>query len=470
MNFSWKIVIDAGAISIALLAATLIRSRVRFFQRFMIPNALTAGFLLLPFYNFVFPEFGYATNRLGELVYHLLSLSFVAMSLRSGPAKIRKKSGGVVGTTVGILSQYAIQALTGLLLTFVLISTVSPGLSPALGLFLPLGFSLGPGQAYAIGRGWESMGFPGAGSVGLTFAALGYLWACFAGVYLIYYGVKKGWMKKEALTALQDKGIMSGVIPRDQEKPVGGRLTTDSEAIDSFSFHVALVIATYYLSFLLLKAISWGLSFAGKAGSELAVNLWGINFIFAALTAQIVRWVISKLRLGHTVDDSTCSRISGFAVDYMVAGAIAAISLVFVGRYWKEILILSAICGVVTTFTVPWMASRMFKDFHFERMMMIYGCSTGTLSTGLALLRVLDPEFRTPVASDYMVSSGLTFVLAIPFILAINLPAKAGQTGDMSLFWLMVGISAAYLALTLILYATLARRKSLAKPGKMWFS
>lgn len=468
MDFSWKIVIDAGAISVALLLATFIRAKVPFFQKFMIPNALTAGFLLLPFYNFVFPGIGYATNRLGELVYHLLNVSFVAMTLRSGPLKIHKKSGGVVGTTVGILSQYAIQALTGLLLTILLIVTVSPNLSPAFGLFLPLGFALGPGQAYAIGRGWEAMGFEGAGSVGLTFAALGYLWACFLGVYLIYYGVKKGWMSKDALKAFQDKGMMTGVLPKDQERPVGGRLTTDSEAVDSFSFHAGLVVATYFLSYLLLRVITWALGFAGNAGKELAVNLWGINFIFSALTAQLVRIVIGKVKVTHVLDDDTLSRISGFAVDYMVVGSIAAISLVFVGKYWMEILLLSTICGILTTFTVPWLASRMFKDYRFERMMMIYGCSTGTLSTGLALLRVVDPEFRTPVTSDYMVSAGLTFLMAIPFILAINLPAKAGQTGNMSLFWLMVIISVIYLAVTLIMYAFLARRKSLAKPGKMW--
>ncbi len=40
------------------------------------------------------------------------------------------------------------------------------------------------------------------------------------------------------------------------------------------------------------------------------------------------------------------------------------------------------------------------NDFKFERMLMLYGVSTGTLSTGLALLRVMDPEFKTKVSSD----------------------------------------------------------------------
>ena len=64
-----------------------------------------------------------------------------------------------------------------------------------------LGFVLGPGQAYAIGQGWESLGFEGAGTLGLTFAAVGFLWAYFGGVFRINYGIKKGWVTKEEINA-----------------------------------------------------------------------------------------------------------------------------------------------------------------------------------------------------------------------------------------------------------------------------
>lgn len=245
-------------------------------------------------------------------------------------------------------------------------------------------------------------------------------------------------------------------------------MTTDSEAIDSLSFHVAIVCVVYFLSFLLLKGLSFLLGFAGSIGTELATNLWGINFIFSAICAIVTRRIIDLLRLGYVLDDDTLTRVSGFSVDFMVAGALAAISLVFVGQYWLPILVMSTIGGIMISITVPWMSSRMFNDYHFERMLMLYGVSTGTLSTGLALLRVMDPEFRTKVSSDYMLSAGLTFLLAIPFILSINLPAKAGQTGDMAPFWLMVIISGAYLALTLGMYVFLARRRTLAQAGKIW--
>ena len=466
MDFSWKVIIDAGLISAALLMATLIRSKVRFFQKYLIPNALTAGFILLPVYNFVLPAVGYKMNNLGDLVYHLLNISFISMSLRSSPPKAKgHKGGGVVGMTSGILMGYSTQALLGLALTLLFL----PTLHPAFGLHLPLGFALGPGQAYAIGKGWEAMGFEGGASVGLTFAALGYLWACFGGVVLINMGIRRGWVSAEMLSFMKDKDLLTGVVAKHEQKPVGARLSTDSEAIDSFSFHIATVCVVYFLSFLLLKGLTILLGFAGKTGAELAANFWGINFIFSAICAIVVRKIVDLLKIGHVLDDDTLTRVSGFSVDFMVAGALAAISLVFVGRYWLPILVMSTLCGLMVSITVPWMSSRMFHDFRFERMLMLYGVSTGTLSTGLALLRVMDPEFKTKVSSDYMLSAGLTFVLAIPFILGINLPAKAYVTGSMSYYWIMMGIAALYLLYVLVSYVLIAKKKSFAKPSQLWY-
>ena len=467
MDFSWKVVIDAGLISAALLVATLIRSKVKFFQKYLIPNALTAGFLLLPVYNFLLPAIGYSQNRLGDLVYHLLNISFISMSMRSSPPKVKGSKGGgaVLGMSTGIIMGYATQALLGLGLTLLFL----PSIHPAFGLHLPLGFALGPGQAYAIGKGWEAMGFEGGATVGLTFAAIGYLWACFGGVVLINMGIRKGWIGKEALSFMKNKALMKGIVGKDEEKPIAGRLTTDSEAIDSFSFHTGIVVVVYFLSFLLLKVLTFLLSFAGKTGMDLATNFWGINFIFSAMAAIVVRKVMDRLKLGYVLDDDTLTRVSGMSVDFMVAGALGAISLVFIGRYWFPILVMSTICGLMVTITVPWMSSRMFKDYKFERMLMLYGVSTGTLSTGLALLRVMDPEFKTKVSSDYMLSAGLTFIVAIPFILAINLPALAYTTGNMSYYWMMMGVAAAYCIYTLIIYVVLAKKKSFAKWTNLWY-
>ncbi|MFW5994918.1 MAG: sodium:glutamate symporter, partial [Spirochaetia bacterium] len=196
MTFSWSIFIDLGIVAAGLLAATALRARVRLLQRFLVPNALTAGLLLLPFYNYVLPHLGVTTANLQALTYHLLSIAFVAMAIRPAAPAGQKGDGRIFATSVAIIGQFAIQSAIGLLLTLGIITFLMPDLYHSFGFLLPLGFSQGPGQALSIGEGWRSMGVVGAGSVGLTFAAVGFLIACFGGVFLINYGIRHGWVSR----------------------------------------------------------------------------------------------------------------------------------------------------------------------------------------------------------------------------------------------------------------------------------
>jgi ESS family glutamate:Na+ symporter len=86
------------------------------------------------------------------------------MSLRKQRKQAFTKS--IFSTSTMIVSSLTLQGIIGFGLTFVAIATFFPDLFPSFGLFVPLGFELG---------------FKGAGSVGLTFGAFGFLWACFGG-------------------------------------------------------------------------------------------------------------------------------------------------------------------------------------------------------------------------------------------------------------------------------------------------
>jgi ESS family glutamate:Na+ symporter len=475
MDFTWGLILDLGIISGALLIATYIRARVRFFQKYLIPNALTAGFILLILYNFLFPLMNESvgsnvtSERFGEMVYHLLNISFIAMTLRKPPENRERVKSAIFPTSVAVLSQYAVQSFGGLLITIVFISTIFPNLVPAFGFLLPLGFVLGPGQAYAIGSGWHSMGFPGAGTVGLTFAAIGFLWACFGGVFLINYGIRRGWVNREQIAVLKSRDVRTGVFQDHEEKPIGSKLSTETEAIDSMSYHIGLVFFVYLLSYLLLKGLTALLSLIGPLGYELAVNLWGINFVFSAIVAMLVRFIAVKLKVSFTFDNHTLSRISGLSVDVMVTSAIGAISLVVVGQYIIQIALMSTIAGILALWLVPWFCSRIFTDHQFHRMLLVYGVSTGTMPTGLALLRVIDPNFETPAASDYMFSTGITFLLAIPLILSINLPAYSATQNNPALMWTAVGVCFGYVLFVIIAFLVISKRRAVQSPSQVWY-
>ena len=468
MNFPWKFFVDIGIISIALLISTCIRVKIKFFQRYLIPNSLTAGFILLFFYNFAAPSFHINSDGLGALVYHLLSISFIAMTLRRSPEKKDQDHGGIIPTSVAIVFQYGMQATIGLLITFFFMQTFIPNLFPAMGFFIPLGFALGPGQAYAIGEGWMAFGFEDGGTIGLTFAAIGFLFACFGGVWLLNYGIRKQWIPEEKRAVIQNRSIRTGVYTKDAVKPEGMKLTTESEAIDSLTYTASAVFFVYLLSYLLLKLLTHLLAYFGPLGNELAVNLWGISFVFAALMAMVVKKIIQLFGIQHTFDNKALTRVAGFSVDLMVSAAIGAISLVVVVKYWVPILVMSVIAGAMIILTVPWFCSRIFRDHRFDRMIIIYGAVTGTMPTGLALLRVLDPDFETPVASDYMFSSAIIFAVCIPFILAINLPAYSYTTGNPLYFWLALGVAVSYTLLGLIGFRVIARSRAFRSPGTHW--
>jgi hypothetical protein len=62
----------------------------------------------------------------------------------------------------------------------------------------------------------------------------------------------------------------------------------------------------------------------------------------------------------------------------------------------------------------------------------------------------------------------MVFLLAIPFILSINLPVRAFVTGDPFYFWLAVAVSAGYLLFVFISYLFLARGKAFKRAGEVW--
>ncbi|MDT4762511.1 sodium:glutamate symporter [Sphaerochaeta sp. PS] len=470
---TWNYIIHIGIISVALLAAALARARIRFFQRYLIPAPIVAGIFLLVFYNFFAHRLGLKSDFLGEIVYHLLNISFISMMLRVIPESRNRTKGNraIAANVAAVMAQYGLQCFFGLLVTALLIATVSPNLFPAIGFSLPLGFELGPGQAYSIGVTWERMGFSGASSVGLTMAAIGFLIGSFGGVMLINQGIKRGWIAKEYREKINQKSIRTGFFSRvTTDRPIGSFLTTDGESLDSFTYHIALVMATYLISWGFLTGISALLGLIGPLGRDLAESLWGINFIFSSFCALGVKMVMRFFKVETTIDTATCNRISGLSVDLTVAASLGAISLVTVQGYWLPILALVITGSILTLVVLPWYCSRIYDDHQFYRMLVIYGTATGTLPTGLALLRVVDQEFETPVATDYLYSVGIVFILAIPFIMSVNLPAFSVTRNNPSLFWLAVAISAFYMVAAFVAYILIAKKRSFAKASKLFYT
>lgn len=437
MESHWLVVIDFMTIGFFLVLATILRSKITFFQKYLIPNNIVAGFLLFIIGTLGIKYFQIPADRYGKYIYHLFVITFIAMSLRKTEGRNSK---GTYATGLLLSLNSAIQTVVGLVIAFLFMITVKPDLFPTFGYFILLGFSQGPGQAYSIGQSWESMGFENAANIGLTFAALGYIWAIFIGLLLIKILKKKYNLKQQSKITIDKKSSELGVIKKLTDQPSAGEITTHNSAIDGFTFQIALVLFVYLITFLSLKGVEIILPIILKSNeiaSQLISILWGMHFIFGSLLGILTRKVMQKLGWGNVINNGLMTRISGSSLDFMVTAAIAAISISVLLDYITIIAVMSIVGGVITMLFVVREIRKSNLDSPLERILAVYGTLTGTLSTGLTLTRVIDPDFKTAAAQDVVLGAGIAVPFIIPLMASMIVPIIGIDKGLINEYYLI---------------------------------
>lgn len=454
---SWALDITAGEffldfawLGVMLVMATWLRSRFKLFQEYLIPANLIAGVLGLLFGANVLGWIDLTSDRLGAYVYHLLALLFIALGLRAP----RKKM-GLTSLKFGIIfiCTYLVQAILGLMIALLLFYTIMPELFVGIGLLPPLSFGMNPGIAYSIGQNWEQYGFDYGGIVGLTFSAVGFLVAYTVGIWLVRTGIKRGDATyidaHEELSADVKRGIFTTPVSNTSEK-----ITTSSENIESFSFHIGLIGTSFILTYGVVYLMELGLI---RVGAENEVStLWSFHFIFAAIVALFVRKIMDASGTSRIIDDTTMTRCSNLFMDFMVVASVAAISLVVVAQYWLPLLSISVVVTGATWFVVSVMSRQAFTKFRLERFAAIFGNMTGTLQSALVLLRIVDSGMKSPASYNLVYGSGISLMIGFPLLILINAPVHYFDD-VVEGFWLVAFALIAYLFILGVVWQFLNR-------------
>lgn len=451
MNLEWTFMIDFALLSLFLGIATFLKRKMHFFQKYLIPNAIIAGFIGLVVGPEVLKLVDLSAERMGTLVYHLMAIGFIAMALKD---RERERTNYVSKTGLYIVSTYLVQGIIGFGLSLLLVYTLNPDLFPAFGLLLPLGFGQGPGQAYSIGSQWEGSGFLYGGNIGLTIATLGYLWACLGGIPLMNYLVKRKRMPVE-----DHQGETVAVI---LEKDDAGELPL-SESIDRITIQFFLIGIVYLATYLTLQGLTLLLSPLGTFGHTLAQLFWGFHFIIGSLYAILLRVIFDQMKKHKVMvqnypNNYLLQRISGGCFDFMITASIAAISLMVVKEFIVPIMLITSAGGLVTIWFTIFVCKRIYREHVLEHILALYGMLTGTISTGLALLREVDPNFRSQAAENLVLGSGIGLFLGFPLMILLNVPIVGYQTGQ-PIFYLytMLGL-VGYLAVLLVVLLRKAKQ------------
>ena len=438
----WDPIIQTGIIAGLILLANVMRRKIPMVQKSLMPTAVLAGFILLLLRTCGIVQI--SMEFLEMLTYHALALGFIAMSLRV-PSK-ESGSGALIGSKSGalIVSTYLVQAATGLIISIGLAYTVMPHFFKAAGILLPMAYGQGPGQANNVGTTYEALGMASGRTFGLSLSAMGYLCACIVGVIFLNF-----FHRKDRLQRCKNQKVVSGSVTVDtfqdsDEVPI-------SESVDRLSIQVAMIVLVYLVTYLVTRGITSVLEAVapGLAGM-VSTLLWGFNFIIGSALATGCRVLFKYLRytkmMNHQYQNNyLLSRISGLAFDVMIVAGIASINIDDLSGYWLP-FILMAIAGGIVTFIYLWyMCKILYPDYAFEGFFSMYGMLTGTISSGVLLLREIDPNLETPAANNLVTGSSFGIIFGAPVLLLVSLAAKS----DLMVF-VAFGLVLIYLAALLL--------------------
>lgn len=448
----WNIVIQFGIIAMALLVATFLRRKVAGIAKSLMPTAVLAGFLLLILRSVGILQLD--TNLLEQMTYHGIAIGFIAMALRVPPEKTSEEKGGMTALKTGalIVSTYLMQAVVGFAITLGLAYTCMPGLFKAAGILLPMGYGQGPGQANNVGTTYEALGFTGGRSFALAIAAAGFLCACVIGVIYLNILNRKGKLNKKAHDEISGS-VTVDAFQDQNEIPI-------AESVDRFSMQFALVIIVYLFTYLATLGITNGLAAIspGLANSVSSI-LWGFNFIIGSALGMLLRVIMKKLRSAKIMtrqyqNNYLLNRISGLAFDLMIVAGIASINIGDLTGLWVPFILMAVAGGAVTLVYLCWLCKRLYPHYYYEGMLSMYGMMTGTISSGILLLREIDPEFDTPAANNLVTGSGTGILFGVPMLIFISMAAKSDQ-----MLFITIGAVLVYWAL-LLLFILKVKRKA----------
>jgi len=450
----WNPIVQMGIIAGLILLANTLRQKIPFIRNSLMPTAVLAGFILLVLRTFNIIHVN--PSYLESITYHAIALGFIALSLRR--PEQQSESGALLAGKNGalIVSTYMVQAATGLIISLALAYTIMPDLFKASGILLPMAYGQGPGQANNVGTTYEALGMAGGRSFGLSLAAAGYLVACIVGVVFMNILNRRGKIRRASEGDFVSGSVTMDTFQDENEIPI-------SESVDKLSVQAALVALIYLLTYLLTRGIVAGLNaVAPGVAATVGTLLWGFNFIMGSILATGCRVLFKHLRRFKVMNrqyqnNYLLSRLSGLAFDFMTVAGIASINIEDLSGYWMPFLLM-AVCGAVTTFVyLRFMCRKLYPGYVHEGFFSMFGMLTGTISSGVLLLREIDPDLKTPASNNLVTGSSFGIIFGAPVLLLVSFAAKGQNTALITL-----GLVFAYLALLLLFIFKARPRKKKA--------
>lgn len=429
----WNVVIYFLLIGVLIFVAKILKTWVPGLNKVVIPSSLLGGFIGLVISLILAPILidkptFIDTEYMESIVYHSLAIGFISLALKRDERKLKKK---IWSTGMLITSTYALQAAIGIILVFLFFSQNFVGS----GMLVALGFGQGPGLAISIGNMWNPMLNGQGATLGASYAFLGFVFGGTIGVLLINIFSRQRGLEK--IKKYEEESSNTETVEIDTIKEIS--------ILDGLTSQVVILSLIYGLVYLTLLGANLLLKPLGGVGDTVFGILKGFNFIIGIVYALIYKRILNRLtskgkNIRFMTNNYMLSNISSLAFNIMIAGSVLTITLEFLKSYGIQLIVTSILAGFITLFYLRYLTKRVYQDHQEEYFIALFGMLNGVASTGLALLKGIDPKLETPVAEELVLGSGTAITMALPLFLILFIPSLT-YGGGKEFLWNIVALA-----------------------------
>ncbi|WP_295624506.1 sodium/glutamate symporter [uncultured Corynebacterium sp.] len=398
-------------LAMMLFVGKVMRVRIKWTQNLFLPSSILAGFAALLLgpevigriaanFDGTVADFIAEGGVFGEQVREVWSslpgllISVVFATLFLGQKLPKPKSVyNLAGPQLAVGFAFASgQYVVGLLLAVAILVPLF-GMTPMAGALIEIGFEGGHGTAAGMIPVFDELGWSEGGDLAVAIATIGLVAGIVIGVAVINWAIRTG--RTEVITETTDRSLeeQRGLFRADEQYSAA-KMTSRPSSIEPLSLHVAFVAISILVGVILLEGIQLIEQLLWADTVELLAYV--PLFPMAMIGGIIVQIGLNKIGYGHLTDAGMMLRIQGLALDLLIVAALATISLQAIANNFWPFLFLCVGGIALNTFLLLWMVPRTIPSFWLERGIGDFGQSMGVTATGLILMRIVDPEGKSP--------------------------------------------------------------------------
>lgn len=494
-------IVDFVFVAVLLVAAVVLREKLRWLASLRIPASLLAGTIGLVLFQLA-PSAANGesspgwldaiANDLRSWPGPLIAVVFAGMLLaKSGSRQTFTRSNlrraGRQGLMVWIIVLG--QTAVGLWVTWLVIQP-RYDLPNSTGMLIETGFAGGHGTAAAMGTvlGHPSIGLESGLDLGLLMATAGLAYGLVSGVVWVNIAVRRGWVESPSTEAASTQlGENAAQKAGQKAAPRAASLGTpriSGETIDPLLLQVVWIALAFAVGLAIQQSIEisaieldrWIISTAADATASGELNDKALRerlsfggvlgsfplFIYTLFGGAIVRCALTLVGQKERIDSQTIHRLVASAMDVLVVAAVATLNLQVVASLWFPFASLFIAGALWCTFCLVVLSRWVLPEsIWFHLGIINYGMSTGTTATGFVLLRTVDPELRSGAAEDYALAAPLSapfigggmITVALPLLVLERAPIWASALAITVVVLLLIGIGVRLRMLSSISYS-----------------